>query len=223
LIKLFKIFNITKNILKKKSSSKFFHYKNLLIELHPEVYEPAEDTFQLLESIDIKPSDNVLEIGTGCGLIALVCASIGANVVCTDINPYAIRLTKSNYNRNKSLIKGKFQVRKSNLFSKIKETEKFDVIIFNPPYLPTRKDEKIGGSGWFDVATDGGVEGLGLIKRYIEELGKYLSFKGKAYFVFSSLGNEKKLHYYLSKAKFNTKVCSSYCYNDETIFVYCIF
>ncbi|MCK4995751.1 MAG: hypothetical protein KAR55_02585, partial [Thermoplasmatales archaeon] len=61
-----------------------FHYKSLLIETHSEVYDPAEDTYLLLDAIDIKKNDSVLEIGTGCGIIALECARIGANVICTD-------------------------------------------------------------------------------------------------------------------------------------------
>lgn len=203
-------------------SSKKFHYKKLIIKLHPEVYEPAEDTFLLLESIKVKPKDNVLEIGTGCGIIALECASNGANVVCTDINPYAIKLTKHNFNKNKAFIKGKFEIRKGDLFSAIKKNEKFDVIIFNPPYLPTKKNEFVWGLGWFDIATNGGVEGLSLIKRFIKDLRKYLSFDGKAHFVFSTLGDKKKLNFYISKANFNAKVVSSYSFNDETLFVYCI-
>lgn len=209
--------------MKKNIFPKIFHYDNLTIELHPEVYEPAEDTFQLLESIEVKPDDNVLEIGTGCGVIALKYASLGAKVVCTDINPYAVSLTKRNYERNKSLIKGRFEVRKGDLFSIINDDEKFDVIIFNPPYLPTKKNEIIGGSGWFDIATDGGIDGLSLTKRFIDDLSKYLDNNGKAYFVFSSLSNRKKIDLYLSKNRLKAKIVSNYSFDDETIFVYCIF
>ena len=208
--------------MKRNILSNNFHYKNLIIELHPEVYEPAEDTFLLLESIHIKPNDNVFEIGTGCGIIALVCASRSANVICTDINPYAVALAKRNYKRNKCFIQGKFEVRKSSLFSEIKNNEIFDVIIFNPPYLPTKKDELVGGSGWFDVATNGGAEGLKIVKRFIDGLSKYLSKNGKAYFIFSSLSNIKKLSLYISKSKLKAKVVSSYNFIDETLFVYCI-
>lgn len=209
--------------MKKNNLYKNFHYDNLLIELHPEVYEPAEDTFQLLESIEVNSGENVLEIGTGCGVIALKCASLGANVVCTDINPYAVALTKRNYNRNKSFIKGRFEVRKSDIFSAIKDSEKFDVIIFNPPYLPTKKNELVGGSGWFDIATDGGIDGLRITKRFIEELNKYLSNNGKAYFVLSSLSNIKKIDLYLFKNRLKGKIVSSYRFNDETISVYLIY
>ncbi|MGF3554301.1 MAG: HemK2/MTQ2 family protein methyltransferase, partial [Thermoplasmatota archaeon] len=196
---------------------------NLIIKIHPDVYEPAEDTFLMLESISVKPGEYVLEIGTGCGIIALECASNGANVVCTDINPYAVELAKYNYHKNKYFIKGKFEVRKGNLFSPIFKNERFDVIIFNPPYLPTKKNELVGGSGWFDVAVDGGTEGLNLIKRFIKDLRKYLTDVGKAYFVFSSLGNRKKLHNYLTKSRLNYQIVSSYNFDEESISVYCVY
>jgi len=135
------------------SHPQLFHYNDLTISLHPEVYDPAEDSFLLLESITVSPTDSILELGTGCGLIALACASQGANVVCSDINPYAVQLTRQNIEQNRHLIKGIIEVRQGDLFSVLKKQERFNVIVFNPPYLPTKKNERTGG--WFDIATNG--------------------------------------------------------------------
>ena len=209
--------------LNKKSSIKIFHCNGLAIGLHLEVYEPAEDTFQLLEVLDVNECDRVLEIGTGCGIIALECARRGAKVVCTDINPHAVELTQSNYSKNLSLLKGNVQVRCGNLFSVIKPSERFDIIIFNPPYLPTRVKDRIGGSGWFDVATDGGATGLVITKRFIEGLHKHLNKNGRAYFVFSSLSDRKKLDTYLSNAKLKSEIILSRRFNDEKIDIYRVY
>jgi len=81
----------------------------------------------------------------------------------------------------------------------------------------------IVGSGWFDIATDGGIDGLSLTKKFIDDLSKYLDNNGKAYFVFSSLSNRKKIDLYLSKNRLKAKIVSNYSFDDETIFVYCIF
>jgi len=197
--------------------SKTFHYKDLEIDIDPEVYDPSEDTFLLLEALDVKSGESVLEIGTGCGLIALECARRGANVVCTDVNPHAVDLVRHNYARNKFSVKGKFEVRLGDLFTVVKE--KFDVVVFNPPYLPTTSEERVGG--WFDVATDGGVDGLRFTKRFIYELPNHMNKGGRAYFVFSSLSDRKKLDKYLSKL--NTKIVLSRNFNDETIDIYCIY
>ena len=206
----------------KKYSFKTFHYGELVIELHHEVYEASEDTFQILESIKINEDNTVLEVGTGCGLIALECARQGAKVICTDINPYAIELVKRNYLRNQPLLKGTVEIRCGDLFSVIKSNERFDIAIFNPPYLPTIPEERIGGTRWFDIATDGGVDGLSLTKRYIEEVDRYLSKKGRAYFVFSSLSNRKKLDEYIFNTGLKSEVILSRFFNDEQIDIYCV-
>ena len=209
--------------MKPKELFKKFHYNGLVIELHPEVYEPAEDTFQLLEAIKVKKCDSVLEIGTGCGIVALECSRRGANVVCTDINPHAIEITKHNYLKNKLLLNGKIDVRQGDLFSVIKPNEKFDVIVFNPPYLPTDSAERVDGTGWFDVATDGGLDGLFFTKKFILNLSKYLRPGGKGYFVFSSLSDREKLDKYLFKSKLKSEVVLSRWFNDEQINIYCVY
>ena len=200
--------------------NKTFHYKNLAIELHPEVYEPSEDTFQLLEIINVKKDDKVLEIGTGSGLISLVCAQNGANVVCTDVNPFAVELAKRNFLVNCSLLSGIYDIRLGNLFDVLTFDDKFDIIIFNPPYLPTKSNERVGGSGWFDIATDGGVDGLKITKQFIDGLSNHLHKDGCAYFVFSSLSNRKKLETYIAKAELTANVVDSRRYNDELIDIY---
>jgi release factor glutamine methyltransferase len=206
--------------LDKNSSIKIFHYNGLAIKLHSEVYEPAEDTFQLLEVLDVNECDRVLEIGTGCGIIAIECARRGAKIVCTDINPHAVELTQSNYSKNLSLLKGNVEVRCGNLFSVVKPGEQFDVVIFNPPYLPTHAKDRIGGSGWFDVATDGGATGLVVTKRFIKGLHEHLTKNGHAYFVFSSLSDRKKLDTHLSKAGLKSEIVLSRRFNDEKIDIY---
>ena len=203
-----------------QSSRNIFHYKGLSIETNSEVYEPAEDTFLLLEAIEIDKKDKVLEIGTGCGIIGIESARRGAEVVCSDINPHAIRIAESNYKKNKDKLEGIIDFRQGDMFSILKNDEKFDKIIFNPPYLPTYSDDEVGG--WFDVATDGGRNGLKLIKRFIDNLDKYLKNNGHAYFVLSSLSNTKKLKYFLFSNKLIGQVLISKWFDDERLDVYCI-
>lgn len=203
-----------------KSPNKAFTYKELIIETHHEVYEPAEDTFLLLEAIKINKNDRILEFGTGCGIIALECARHGVKVVCTDINPYAIELAKRNFQKNQTLLKGEIEFREGSLFSVIKKDEKFDVIIFNPPYLPTKSDEQIGG--WFDIAVNGGIDGLRIIEQFLNSVKKHISKNGHAYFVFSSLSNQKKLNKIISANRLNAEIISSQWFDDEKIDVYCI-
>jgi len=202
-----------------KLNNKTFEFKDLTIELHPDVYEPAEDTFQLIEAIQLKRDDKVLEIGTGCGLISLICAKKGANVVCTDINPIAVELTKKNNLMNQNKLNGVLDVRLGDLFSVIDKFELFDIIVFNPPYLPTKPDERVLND-WHEKALDGGPDGLLQTKRFLEKVSDYLEKDGCGYFVFSSLSDRKKLEKYLTDAKLKYKIINSYKYNDEILDVY---
>jgi release factor glutamine methyltransferase len=197
-----------------------FNFKGLTIYLHPQVYEPAEDTFLLLDAIDIKPGDMVFEVGTGTGIIGLYCAMRGADVVCSDINPFAIELSKRNYLINQNLLKGNFEVRTGDLFSVLDKIEKFDKIIFNPPYLPTKPKDLVDGSGWFDKAVDGGADGLFQTQKFIEHVSNYLKKEGFGYFVFSSLTDPKKLKKIIDKNGFHLKILKSCRFNDEELIIH---
>lgn len=199
-----------------------FHFNNLTIETHPKVYDPSEDTFLLIDSLDISKNDMVFEIGTGAGIIALYCLKKGADVLCSDINPFSIELAKKNYENNKKLLEGSFEIRKGDLFNVLKEDEKFDVIIFNPPYLPTKEEDLIDEDGWFDKAVNGGIDGLEKINRFINGLSSHLKDNGKGYFIFSSLSDENKLKNNILKNGFKYKVLNSKTFNDEELSIYCI-
>ncbi len=200
--------------------NKSFTFKLLKIELHQEVYEPAEDTFLLIDSIVVSDGNSVFEVGSGSGLIALYCASLGANVVCCDINPFAVELIKKNFLVNQKLIKGSLDVRIGDLFSVLDSKDSFDVIIFNPPYLPTSKKELVGGSGWFDKAVSGGLNGLNVIERFLNQVSSFLKKNGRVYFAFSSLSDRKKLEILIKKNNFIFEIVNSCRFNDEIIYIY---
>jgi release factor glutamine methyltransferase len=199
-------------------NNKIFHFNDLEISVHLDVYDPAEDSFLLLESILIRKSDKFLEIGTGCGLIALEAARQGALVICTDINPYAIKITQCNIQKNKHLLKGSIEVRKGSLFSVFKTPQAFDCIVFNPPYLPTNNTEHV--DCWFDAATDGGSDGLCIIKQFLNQAKNYMHHNSEVFFVFSSLSPQKKLETLLHHYGYQYSIVKSQTFDDETLFVY---
>jgi release factor glutamine methyltransferase len=159
-------------------------YKKVRIKLGDSdlVYEPAEDSFLLADAAlkEAKPVMRILEIGTGSGFIsAFLLAKVkGITVVATEINPHAALCAKRNG----------VQVIRTDLFKGIKpeipET-RFDLILFNPPYLPTCKEEKV--EGWLNYAFDGGVSGRETLNQFLDEVGAYLRPGGKILFLISSL------------------------------------
>jgi release factor glutamine methyltransferase len=146
---------------------------------HPEVYPPSDDTFLLIEAIG-PVRGRVLELGTGSGLIAVLCARLGARVVATDVNPHAVRLARNNAARNGVAI----EAVESDLFEGIRGS--FDLVVFNPPYLPTAPED-LTGDRWLDASVDGGPDGLGPARRFLAGLMPRLAPGGRALTVISSL------------------------------------
>jgi release factor glutamine methyltransferase len=205
---------------KKEMTATICRYHGLILQVHPEVYDPAEDSFLVVETVHCHAGEKLLEIGTGCGIISLECARQGAQVVCTDINPFAVETARANYERNRHVIKGSVEARQGDLFSALQDNETFDVIVFNPPYLPTSKKEKVGG--WFDVATDGGADGLQVTTRFIRGVKKHLVKQGHAYIIFSSLSPRSTLENLLRKVRFSFEVVARHKCDGEEIDVYCL-
>jgi release factor glutamine methyltransferase len=140
-----------------------------------EVYQPAEDTFLLLKAAlaEARPADRVLEIGCGSGFISQELGPKVAFLLATDINPHAVRAARA---------RG-VEVIRADLFRGIKG--RFDLILFNAPYLPTQPEERTGH--WIDRALDGGESGRETVDRFIEDLSGHLRPGGRALLLISSL------------------------------------
>ncbi|MBN2110153.1 MAG: methyltransferase [Methanosarcinaceae archaeon] len=153
-------------------------YRNAEIKLAENVYEPDEDSFLLADAALEVCTDGmkVLEIGTGTGLVAsVVQADMDIELTATEINPYAAMCARSNG----------VEVIRTDLFSGIKKERLFDIIIFNPPYLPTSDEEKV--PGWLNYAFDGGKDGREAIVRFLDEVSDFLAEKGTILLLISSL------------------------------------
>ncbi len=161
-------------------------YKDTLYQIHPQVYQPAEDTYLLADNLQVNRMSRVLEIGTGTGIIAIIAAKRASKVIATDINPHAIDCAVKNIISNKTY---NVELRKGNLFEPV-EGEKFDLILFNTPYLPSSTDEKSDDE--LDAAWNGGLDGREVIDRFLEEVTDYLNPDGKVQMVQSSLSDNEK-------------------------------
>jgi len=139
-----------------------------------QVYRPEADTYLLLDAAiaEVKPGDRVLEVGTGSGMIAAELANL-AMTVATDINPHAVLSAR----------KAGVEVVRCNLCDAIRGP--FDLILFNPPYLPTEPHERI--DDWLEYALDGGKTGRETIARFAVGIGRVLAPRGNILLLVSSL------------------------------------
>lgn len=152
------------------------NYKNTAVKITPQVYEPSEDSFLLAEAAlsEIRDSETILEVGCGSGIVsAVIKANTGARIVGIDINPHATECTKQNG----------IEVIRGDLLSCIKG--KFDIILFNPPYLPTGPEERT--DDWLNVALDGGHDGRRIIYRFLKDAGRCLAKNGMILLLVSTL------------------------------------
>jgi release factor glutamine methyltransferase len=144
----------------------------------PEVYIPSDDSYLLLKSIEVTPGKTFLDIGCGTGLIALHAAKNAAVVTATDINPHAVECARRNAARNNLRI----EVVQSDLFEKVDGN--FDVIAFNPPYLP----DEDRSTSWLESSWSGGGEGSEVTVRFLRDAWRHLSPGGEIFIILSSLG-----------------------------------
>ena len=153
------------------------------------IYEPSDDSFLLNETlIKFLKSKNknisILDMGSGSGIQVYTCKNLNFNdILAVDIDKIAVD----------NLLKNNLKAIKSNLFKNIKD-KKFDLIIFNPPYLPEDSREPID----LKLQTTGGKEGYEIINKFLKDAINFLKISSSILLLFSSLSKPKII---LNKAK----------------------
>lgn len=182
-----------------------------------QVYQPEADTYLLLEVAlkEIRSGDRILEVGTGSGYIAagimgLIPSQLEGNdessfVVGTDINPHAVRCARE---------KG-VEVVRTRLFDGLRGS--FDLIVFNPPYLPTLDEEKI--EDWLEHALDGGPDGRAVLSRFAKEVGMVLAPGGRVLLLISSLTGEEAVIENFTKFSYKVEIVTKRRVFDEELIV----
>lgn len=166
------------------------------------VYGPGQDSFLLLEFLKERAREKrVLDVGTGSGILARAAIEAGASeVVATDIDETCLS----------DIHNEKIKTVNSDLFENVEGL--FDLIVFNPPYLPL--DEGAG----FSPETTGGVEGYEIIFRFLERAREHLSGGGVVLFAFSSLSEPEEIKKKLSLLGYSFRVVGEKHLFFETIF-----
>lgn len=154
-----------------------------------DVYEPAEDSFLLMDALE-KDADRLqrlspcvcVEVGVGSGVLSAFLASVigpSALYICTDVNPAAARCAAETASCNnvplQPVITDLVQCLLPQLCGKV------DVLLFNPPYVVTPSEE-VGGSG-IEASWAGGFKGREVTDKLLPVVERLLSSKGLFYLI----------------------------------------
>jgi release factor glutamine methyltransferase len=149
----------------------------------PGVYQPRNDTAMLIAAIrrePLSPSCRLLDLGTGSGALAVAAAQRGARVTAVDISRRAVVTTWVNGLLHRRLIR----VRTGDLMMAV-QGDRFDMVVSNPPYVPSIDVPARGGARAWDAGPTGRV----WLDRICAEAPKALKLGGVLLLVHSSLAD----------------------------------
>ncbi|EET00845.1 Methyltransferase [Giardia duodenalis] len=149
------------------------------------VYLPDEDTFLLIDTLtklskELQPQSFV-EIGSGSGVVSVHIFQVFPKILeghAIDISPYAVDMTR----RTAALNNVPLLVHEGSFFEPLDtrtdypETARFDLIVFNPPYVPSLETDP--DLGPLDLALAGGKNGSEIILQFLETLPSHLAVDG---------------------------------------------
>ncbi|NWY03605.1 HEMK2 methyltransferase, partial [Nothoprocta ornata] len=154
-----------------------------------EVYEPAEDTFLLLDALERDAAqlrearvEICLEIGCGSGVVSTFVASVigpSALYMCTDINPMAAYCTLETALINNVQLQPIITDLVKGLSPRL--NGKVDLLLFNPPYVVTPSEEV--GSHGIEASWAGGKNGREVMDKIFPLVADLLSTEGLFYLV----------------------------------------
>jgi release factor glutamine methyltransferase len=162
-------------------------------------YRPSDDTFLLAECAKNFSGDSALEIAAGTGYISNLLKKKFNSVVATDIDPDALREA------------GKSVLSVCCDSASALANVVFDLIVINPPYLPSQ--------GIHDLAVDGGKDGIEVTLNMLDDAIRLLKYNGTILVVTTSLANYNKLFAYMQKLGYKTDIVGRKKFTFEELLV----
>lgn len=173
----------------------------------PGVLRPPSDTFMLAERLRAErlgQGSSVLDLCAGSGVLAIVAAQSGAGrVTATDVSRRAVGACRINARLNGVRIRAV----RGDLFAAVPGV-RFDVIVSNPPYLPSATDELPRGGP--SRAWDAGTTGRAFLDRICDQAQHHLSPGGVVLLVHSSLCSERSTASALSRRGYEVRIVARY-------------
>lgn len=170
---------------------------------HDLVYEPCEDSFFMLDCLEKEPKPQypaaplVLEIGSGSGIVSTFVHSLwGSKAIymATDLNLNACENTLQTWELNNPAGTQQIEAIQASLVPL--RPRSVDVLIFNPPYVPSEDVPEVPDSKdndrWIYLALDGGEDGMEVTRLLLDQLDDVLTPTGCAYILFCARNKPKE-------------------------------
>jgi len=158
----------------------------LAFDVSPAVLIPRPDTetlvMQAIDFLKVKPDAVGLDLGTGSGCIVVSLAHQAphARFIALDLSPDALEVAERN--AAKHGVSGRIEFRRGDLFGVLAETDRFDLIVSNPPYIPPTEIAELAVEVRDHeprIALDGGPDGLAFYRRIAADAGRHLNPGGR--------------------------------------------
>lgn len=216
-----------------------------LTSLHRDVYGPSEDSFALADALLelsgrwSSPPQLSLEVGSGSGyvitsLARILVASEKSNLrlVATDISDKAVAATTSTLEQHGIPVRSGMaldpHMRKANVVCEVLQTDLLrgllpdlrhcvDLLLFNPPYVPT--DDSELSQGGIAAAWAGGLRGRVVIDRLLSELDEILSPHGQLLMVTIQQNDPQGLVRELNSKGYRARICLTQRADEELLHI----
>jgi release factor glutamine methyltransferase len=199
----------------------------LLVARHPEVYEPCDDSFALVDAL-LAEKANLLEqrpclcVEVGCGsgyvitsLALILGDAVNAQFIATDISRTAAQVTRETLSAHGV----QADVVVTDLVHGLEKrlAGSVDVLLFNPPYVPTPEHE-VGAAG-ITATWAGGESGRVVIDRMLTIVDKLLSKKGWFYMITLTANNPSEICQIMKSKGFDSRIVIQRYTEEENLLV----
>ena len=159
--------------------------KRIEIDLDEKVFTPSpHGSHALGEAIKVSSGESVLDVGTGTGILAILSAKLGGIVTAVDSLPAAVKLAKSNSEKNNVSL----DIKLGNLFGPV-DNKEFDVIIANVPQENLSPKLLLSLSPEAITGMHGGNNGNSILLSLLKEAPTYMHSTSRLYVVVYSMSN----------------------------------
>ncbi|WP_206641229.1 methyltransferase [Nonomuraea polychroma] len=178
------------------ASEQTFTYLGRTLVVPPEVQPITGMSHLLGEAVlaEARADDRVLDMGTGCGVNAILAASTATRVLAVDINPVAVEAARRNAEVNG--VADRVEVRQSDVFADV--DGEFDLIVFDPPFR------------WFAprdlLETATADPGYRAMTTFFQQARRHLTPTGRMLIFFGSSGDLPYLRHLIDQQGFATEV-----------------